>query len=101
MKEEPMAALIHQMVEKGIRYNVASQDFEKLYIGRVLERSKGNQSRAARLLGMHRNTLSRKISEYALASSNGNGNGHGNGNGNGRTHLSSNGNGVSASQGRR
>ena len=99
MKEEPMAALIHQMVEKGIRYNVASQDFEKLYIGRVLERSKGNQSRAARLLGMHRNTLSRKISEYDLVINNGNGHGHGNGNG--RTHLSSNGNGLSASQGRR
>ena len=101
MKEEPLAAIIQQMVEKGIRYNVASQDFEKLYIGRVLERSKGNQSRAARLLGMHRNTLSRKISEYDLVPQSGNGNGHGNGNGNSRTHLSSNGNAMAASQGRR
>src|SRR5258706_7977741 len=54
------------MVEKGIRYDAAVQDFEKFYISRVMERVKGNQSRAARLLGMHRNTLSRKIGEYGL-----------------------------------
>jgi hypothetical protein len=54
------------MVEKGIRYDAVVQDFEKCYISRVLERVKGNQSRAARTLGMHRNTLSRKIAEYNL-----------------------------------
>lgn len=65
---------IQQLVEKGVRYDVASADFEKKFIVRVLERSKGNQSRAARLLGMHRNTLSRKIAEYSLeVSSNGKG----------------------------
>jgi DNA-binding protein Fis len=32
----------------------------------VLERTEGNQSRAAVMLGIHRNTLSRKISEYRL-----------------------------------
>ena len=65
MKEQ-LEAIVQQMVEKGIRYDAASQDFEKKFIGRVLERSKGNQSRAARLLGMHRNTLSRTISELKL-----------------------------------
>jgi hypothetical protein len=54
------------MVEKGIRYDAIVQDFERCYITRVLERVKGNQSRAARTLGMHRNTLSRKIAEYNL-----------------------------------
>ena len=66
-------ALIQQLVEKGIRYDAASADFEKKYIVKVLERSKGNQSRAARLLGMHRNTLSRKIAEYSLDAFNGKG----------------------------
>lgn len=66
-------ALIQQLVEKGVRYDAASADFEKKYIVKVLERSKGNQSRAARLLGMHRNTLSRKIAEYSLEVSNGKG----------------------------
>jgi DNA-binding protein Fis len=36
----------------------------------VLDRSNGNQSRAAQVLGIHRNTLSRKIDEYKLASGN-------------------------------
>jgi Fis family transcriptional regulator len=64
--KEQLEALIQQMVEKGIRYDAIVQDFEKCYITRVLERVKGNQSRAARTLGMHRNTLSRKIAEYNL-----------------------------------
>jgi hypothetical protein len=63
---EQLEALIQQMVEKGVRYDSAVQDFEKGYISRVLQRVKGNQSRAARMLGMHRNTLSRKIGEYNL-----------------------------------
>jgi DNA-binding protein Fis len=32
----------------------------------VLERLHGNQSRAAKALGIHRNTLSRKVGEYKL-----------------------------------
>jgi len=64
--KEQLEALVHQMVEKGLRYDTVVQDFEKCYISRVLERVKGNQSRAARTLGMHRNTLSRKIAEYNL-----------------------------------
>lgn len=75
MKEQ-LDLLVQQLVEKGVRYDLASQDFEKKYISRVLERVKGNQSRAARLLGMHRNTLSRKMTEYNLERPNGNGNGH-------------------------
>jgi DNA-binding protein Fis len=71
--KDQLDVLIHQLVEKGIRYDVASADFEKKYIVRVLERAKGNQSRAARILGMHRNTLSRKISEYNLEAANGKG----------------------------
>ena len=64
---EQLEAFVQQMVEKGVRYDAAVQDFEKAYITRVLERVKGNQSRAARMLGMHRNTLSRKIGEYHLS----------------------------------
>src|SRR5439155_1326862 len=43
-------------------------EFEKRFIKRVLDRANGNQSRAAEILGIHRNTLSRKIDEYKLDS---------------------------------
>src|ERR1700691_1078831 len=54
------------MVERGILLKQAVTEFEKKFIRRVLEKLNGNQSRAAKILGMHRNTLSRKIGEYKL-----------------------------------
>jgi two-component system nitrogen regulation response regulator GlnG len=54
------------MVERGILFDEAVNEFEKRFIKRALDRSNGNQSRAARLLGIHRNTLSRKIGLYKL-----------------------------------
>ena len=54
------------MVERGILFDEAVGEFEKRFIKRVLERVEGNQSRAADILGIHRNTLGRKIVEYKL-----------------------------------
>jgi len=54
------------MVERGILFDEAVGEFEKRFIKGVLERVDGNQSRAAQVLGIHRNTLSRKITEYKL-----------------------------------
>ncbi len=65
MKEQ-LEALIAQLVERGILYDEAVTQFEKRFIGRVLENNRGNLSRAARALGIHRNTLSRKLSLYRL-----------------------------------
>ncbi len=65
MKDQ-LEALIGQMVDRGILFDEAVTEFEKKFIKRVLDRSKGNQSRAARVLGIHRNTLSRKIGLYKL-----------------------------------
>ena len=65
MKDQ-LEALIGQMVERGILFDEARTEFEKKFIKRALDRSNGNQSRAARLLGIHRNTLSRKIGLYKL-----------------------------------
>ena len=42
---------------------------EKRFIAHILDKSQGNLCKAADLLGMHRNTLSRKISEYRLRKS--------------------------------
>ena len=65
MKDQ-LELLVGQMVERGIMFEEAINEFEKRFIKRVLDSSNGNQSRAARLLGIHRNTLSRKIDLYKL-----------------------------------
>ena len=54
------------MVDRGIQFDEAINEFEKRFIRRALDRSEGNRSRAALLLGIHRNTLSRKIEFYKL-----------------------------------
>ncbi len=54
------------MVERGILFDEAVSEFEKRFILRMLQEENGNQSRAARALGIHRNTLSRKIGYYKL-----------------------------------
>ena len=71
MKDQ-LESLIKQLVDRGVRFSAAQPEFEKKYIRQVLEQTGGNRSRAARLLGMHRNTLSRKMEEYQLAARNGN-----------------------------
>ena len=63
---DQLEALVGQMVDRGILFGEAVNEFEKRFIRRALDRSNGNQSRAARLLGIHRNTLSRKIELYKL-----------------------------------
>jgi DNA-binding protein Fis len=64
---DQLESLVGQMVERGILFDEAVNEFEKKFIKRVLDRFNGNQSRAARLLGIHRNTLSRKIELYKLS----------------------------------
>ena len=54
------------MIEKGVFYDDAVGEFEKTFIKGVLERNGGNQSRAAKALGIHRNTLGRKLEELGL-----------------------------------
>ena len=58
--------LVQEMLDKGILYEDARREFEKMFISRALQRSKGSVGDAAGLLGIHRNTVARKISEYRL-----------------------------------
>jgi transcriptional regulator with PAS, ATPase and Fis domain len=54
------------MVDRGILFSEARREFEKRFIARVLQRHRGNLSRAAKDLRIHRNTLGKKIVEYKL-----------------------------------
>ncbi len=63
---EQLERLVDEMVTKGVCYEDAHREFEKRFIAHVLSQSDGNLGRAAEVLGMHRNTLSRKIVAYRL-----------------------------------
>ncbi len=67
MKDQ-LESLVAQLVDRGIVFGDAVAEFEKRFIKKVLENHRGNQSRAAQALGIHRNTLSRKIFDYRLES---------------------------------
>jgi Fis family transcriptional regulator, factor for inversion stimulation protein len=64
--KQEMDSLISEMVEKGILFTEARREFEKRFIARVLQRHRGNVTKAAKDLRIHRNTLGKKIEEYNL-----------------------------------
>jgi len=63
---DQLERLIQEMLDKGILYDEARREFEKLFITRALQRSKGSVGEAATLLGLHRNTVARKMAEYRI-----------------------------------
>ncbi len=63
---EQLDRLIDEMLRKGILYDDARREIERRFISRALTRTKGNLGKAADLLGVHRNTLSRKVTTYRL-----------------------------------
>ena len=65
MKQQ-LEALIVEMVDKGIRFSDAKREFEKKFIAKVLQQHRGNLSRAAKDLRIHRNTLGKKIDELKI-----------------------------------
>jgi len=58
--------LVGEMVDKGIRYHDAQREFEKQFIVRVVRKCDGNLGKAATMLGVHRNTLTRKMQELKI-----------------------------------
>jgi transcriptional regulator with PAS, ATPase and Fis domain len=63
---QQLEAIVVEMIDKGILFPEAKREFEKRFIARVLQRHRGNLSRAAKDLKIHRNTLGKKIEEYKL-----------------------------------
>ena len=63
---DQLEQLVQEMLDKGILYDDARREFEKMFITRALQRSKGNVGDAAELLGLHRNTVARKMAEYRI-----------------------------------
>ena len=59
-----LETLVTEMVERGILFQDAVEEFEKHFIFSVLQRTNGNISKAADELRIHRNTLSKRIEKY-------------------------------------
>ena len=60
---DQLEKLVQEMLDKGILYDDARREFEKMFISRALQRTKGNVGDAADLLGLHRNTVARKMTD--------------------------------------
>jgi DNA-binding NtrC family response regulator len=63
---ERLEKLVEEMVERGVQFEDAVREFEKRFIARVLARGDGSLTKTAEALGIHRNTLSRKMCEYKI-----------------------------------
>jgi DNA-binding NtrC family response regulator len=66
MKNE-FDGLVERLLEASVLLDDAIEVLERSMIGGALQRHKGNQSAASKQLGIHRNTLQRKMVEYGLA----------------------------------
>ena len=64
--KQALDSLVSEMIDRGILFEDARSEFEKRFIARVLQRHRGNLSRAAKDLKIHRNTLGKKIALYKL-----------------------------------
>ena len=61
---EKMDELIEEMLNGNILLGEAISEFEKLYIQKALSRNSEHISNTADVLGIHRNTLSKRIASY-------------------------------------
>ncbi len=66
MISDRLERLVEEMVDRGVVFDDAVREFEKRFISRVLGQCDGSLTKAACALGMHRNTLTRKMGEYKI-----------------------------------
>jgi len=57
---------VDSLIRMGITLKEAQAEVEKLYLQKVVFMCRGNRTRASKMLGMHRNTLNKKIEQYGL-----------------------------------
>lgn len=59
-----LEALIDEMLDGHILLAEALSEFEKVYIKRALSRNKSHLSNTAKSLGVHRNTVAKRVAFY-------------------------------------
>jgi len=63
---DTLEKLVEEMVDKGVQFEDAVHEFEKRFITCVLGACDGSLTKTAVTLGIHRNTLTRKMDEYRI-----------------------------------
>jgi DNA-binding NtrC family response regulator len=63
---ELLLRLVDQMVDGGIRFEDGRREFERRFIERALADADWHLSDTAASLGIHRNTLARKMAELRI-----------------------------------
>ena len=66
-----LETLIDEMLEGHILLDEAIGEFEKLYIKKALAKNKQHLSKTAVVLGIHRNTLAKRVALYDREDRNG------------------------------
>ena len=61
-----LEALCFELIDRGILFSEAAVCFEKCFILEMLKRNEHNLSRTADKLGIHRNTLAKKVAQYQI-----------------------------------
>ena len=64
--DDRLNQIIRELIGSGITLEQAVEAFEGKYIVAAMSASRGNVTQASKALGVHRNTLTRKIREYGL-----------------------------------
>ncbi len=62
--KERVDALCVEMIDRGLLFSEALGQFEKSFITEMMRRCDGNILRASEKLEIHRNTLSKRLSQY-------------------------------------
>jgi len=57
-------ALVEEMLDGSILLDEATEELERVFITKALERNQSHISKTASKIGIHRNTLSKKLNEY-------------------------------------
>jgi DNA-binding NtrC family response regulator len=64
MMRKQLEALVEEMLDGQILLDEAVAEFEKVYIEKALSRHRKHLSNTAKVLGIHRNTLSKRVATY-------------------------------------
>ena len=62
--KERLETICVEMIDKGILFSEALEQFEMCFMSEVLKRYDGNLMRASVALGVHRNTLAKRMNRH-------------------------------------